>query len=47
MCKCKPLLTKIETFYVVVLLNRTNCRFVDYKHGFKSSSGYNNEGPRV
>ena len=27
MCKYKPLLTKIETFYIVALFNISNCRF--------------------
>ena len=25
-------LTKIETFYIVALLNHTDCRFVEYKY---------------
>ena len=29
--KNKHSLTKIETSYVIALLNGTNCRFVDYK----------------
>ena len=28
----QPSLTKIETFYIVVLLIGANCRFVDYKY---------------
>ena len=31
-CKYKPSLTKIETLYIVVLLNDTNCQFVDFKY---------------
>ena len=32
MCKYKASQTKIEKFYKLALLNRTNCRFVDYKY---------------
>ena len=32
MCKYKPSLTKIGKFYIVALLNGTNCRFVDFKY---------------
>ena len=32
MCKYKHSLMKIETSYIVALLNGTNCRFVDYKY---------------
>ena len=32
MCKYKPSLTKIETFYIVALLNGTKCQFVDFKY---------------
>ena len=32
MCKYKPSLTKNETFYIVALLNGTDCRFVDYNY---------------
>ena len=32
MCKYKHSLTKIETSYIVVLLNGINYRFVEYKY---------------
>ena len=32
MFKYKPSLTKIEIFYLVVLLNGTDIGFVDYKY---------------
>ena len=32
MCKYKPSLTKIETFYIFALLNSANYRIVDFKY---------------
>ena len=34
MCKYKYSLTKIETSYIVALLNGTNSRFIDYKYEY-------------